>query len=109
MISLPPSSDGRFRRRFLEETATVTSLRHPHIVAVHHRSDLDARLWIAMDYVEGSSAAQLMRDRFPAVWPTGEVLAIVARSPARWTTPTSAAFASRRQAGQHPDDRPARG
>jgi serine/threonine-protein kinase len=30
-----------------------------------------------MDYVEGNNAAQLMADRFPAVSPAGEVLAIV--------------------------------
>ncbi|MFP1151872.1 protein kinase domain-containing protein [Mycobacterium sherrisii] len=77
ILSLPLSSDSRFRRRFLEETPAVTSLHHPHIVEVHDRGDFDGLLWVAMDYVEGSSAAQLMRDRFPAVWPTGEVLTIV--------------------------------
>lgn len=77
ILSLPLSSDARFRRRFLEETAAVTRLHHPHIVEVHDRGDFDGLLWVAMDYVEGSSAAQLLRDRFPAVWPTGEVLTIV--------------------------------
>ena len=44
---------------------------------VHARGEFDGRLWTAMDYVEGSSAAQLMAERFPAVSPAGEVLAII--------------------------------
>ena len=41
------------------------------------RGEFEGQLWIAMEYVEGSNAAQLMADRFPAVSPAGEVLAIV--------------------------------
>ena len=77
VLSLTLSSDRQFRRDFLSETSTVSSLHHPNIVAVHDRGDVDGQLWIAMDYVEGSNAAQLLKDRFPAVWPVGEVLAIV--------------------------------
>ncbi|WAJ46861.1 serine/threonine-protein kinase [Mycobacterium sp. Aquia_216] len=78
VLSLTLSSDRQFRRDFLSETATVSSLYHPHIVEVHDRGDFDGQLWAAMDYVEGSNAAQLLKDRFPAVWPVGEVLAILA-------------------------------
>ncbi|CDO87858.1 hypothetical protein AWC29_03090 [Mycobacterium triplex] len=78
VLSPALSSDRQFRRNFLSETPMVTGLHHQHIVAVHDRGDFDGQLWIAMDYVAGSSAAQLLKDRFPAVWPVGEVLAIVA-------------------------------
>lgn len=77
VLSPALSSDRQFRRDFLSETAAVSSLHHQHIVAVHDRGDFDGQLWIAMDYVEGSNAAQLLKDRFPAVWPVGEVLAII--------------------------------
>jgi serine/threonine protein kinase, bacterial len=77
VLSLALSSDTQFRRRFEQETPAVTGLYHPSIVEVHDRGDFDGQLWIAMDYVEGSSAAQLLKERFPAVWPAGEVLAIV--------------------------------
>jgi serine/threonine-protein kinase len=77
ILSLALSSDSQFRRRFLSETPTVSSLYHPNIVEVHDRGDFDGQLWTATDYVEGSNAAQLLKDRFPAVWPAGEVLAIV--------------------------------
>ena len=55
-----------------------------------------------MDYVEGSSAAQLMAERFPAVSPAGEVLAIIAAvaSALDHARPPRAA-ASRRQTRQH--------
>ena len=44
---------------------------------VHARGEFGGRLWTAMDYVEGSSAAQLMAERFPAVSSAGEVLAVI--------------------------------
>ncbi|MBS4726904.1 serine/threonine protein kinase [Mycobacterium sp. SM1] len=71
------TTDPEFRARFTRETAIATGLCHPHVVAVHHRGEFDGRLWIAMDYVEGVTAAQLMRERFPAGMPVGEALAIV--------------------------------
>ena len=77
VLSPALSADSEFRRRFLSETPTASSLYHPHIVGVGDRGDFEGRLWVAMDYVEGGNAAQLMLDRFPAVSPAGEVLAIV--------------------------------
>ena len=71
------SSDSEFRQRFLSETTSVANLYHPHIVEVHARGEFQGQLWIAMDQVEGSSAAQLMAERFPVVSPAGEALAIV--------------------------------
>ncbi len=77
VLSPQLSSDDEFRQRFVTETASVANVYHPHIVEVHARGEFDGRLWTAMDYVEGSSAAQLMAERFPAVSPAGEVLAII--------------------------------
>ena len=76
VLSLALSTDSDFRQRFLSETA-IASLYHPHIVEVHARDEFEGQLWVAMDYVEGINAVQLMADRFPAVSPAGEVLAIV--------------------------------
>jgi serine/threonine protein kinase, bacterial len=77
VLSPALSSDGEFRRRFHAETALAAGLYHPHIVEVHDRGEFEGQLWVAMEYVEGLSAAQLMAERFPAVWPAGEVLAVV--------------------------------
>jgi serine/threonine protein kinase, bacterial len=78
ILSPQMSSDSKFRQRFASETASATSLCHPHVVEVHARGEFEGRLWTAMGYVEGSSTAQLMAERFPAVSPAGEVLAIIA-------------------------------
>ena len=77
VLSPQISSDDEFRQRFVRETALVANVYHPHIVEVHARGEFEGRLWIAMDYIEGSSAAQLMAERFPVVSPAGEVLAII--------------------------------
>jgi serine/threonine protein kinase, bacterial len=77
ILSPALSTDSAFRQRFLSETATTANLCHPHIVEVHARGEFDGQLWVAMDYVEGSNAARLMAERFPAVSPASEVLAIV--------------------------------
>ena len=77
VLSLALSADSRIPPAISAETPTLANLYHPHIVEVHDRGEFDGQLWIAMDYVDGSNAAQLMKDRFPAVSPAGEVLAIV--------------------------------
>jgi len=77
VLSPALSADSDFRQRFLLETTATANLYHPHIVEVHARGEFEGQLWVAMDYVEGNNAAQLMAARFPAVTPAGEVLAIV--------------------------------
>src|SRR6476620_11335448 len=76
---LPPnvSADPEYRQRFAREADIAASLWHPHIVAVHDRGEHDGQLWITMDYVEGTDAARLMRDRFPHGMPPKDVLEIV--------------------------------
>src|SRR5262249_38677197 len=71
------SAGSEFRQRFRSETPAAANLHHPHIVEVYARGEFEGQLWIAMEYVEGSSAAQLMAERFPVVSPAGEVLAII--------------------------------
>jgi serine/threonine-protein kinase len=71
------SADDEFRRRFRAETPFATSLYHPNIVGMRERGEFEDRLYTVTDYVEGSDAARLAADRFPAVAPVGEVLALV--------------------------------
>ncbi len=77
VLSATLTEDREFRDRFMRETPTATTLYHPHIVEVQHRGESDGRLWITMDYVNGTNAAQLVANRFPAGMPVGEVLATV--------------------------------
>jgi serine/threonine protein kinase, bacterial len=71
------TADPEFRERFNREADLAATLWHPHIVAVHDRGEFDGHLWIAMDYVEGTDAARLMRERFPEGMPEQDVCAIV--------------------------------
>jgi serine/threonine-protein kinase len=71
------SADSEYRQRFAREADMAASLWHPHIVAVHDRGEDDGQLWITMDYVEGTDAAQLMRDRYPHGMPRKDVIEVV--------------------------------
>jgi serine/threonine-protein kinase len=64
------SSDASFRERFIREADLAAGLRHPHIVGVQDRGEHDGRMWIAMDYIEGTDSAQLLQQRYPAGMPT---------------------------------------
>ena len=50
----------RIPERFNREAELAATLFHPNIVGVHDRGEFDGQLWIAMDYVEGTDAGQLM-------------------------------------------------
>lgn len=71
------SSDRSFRDRFLREADLASTLSHQHIVGVHDRGEDQGQLWIAMDYIDGEDAAQLLRRRYPAGMPVELVTAIV--------------------------------
>jgi len=75
------TADGEFRERFNREADLAATLFHPHIVAVHDRGEFEGQLWIAMDYVEGTDAARLVKERYHngmSEDDVGEILAAVA-------------------------------
>src|SRR3954469_23487943 len=71
------SANAEYRQRFAREADNAAALWHPHIVAVHDRGEHAGQLWITMDYVDGTDAAQLMRDRYPLGMPPNEAFEIV--------------------------------
>ncbi|AQT80153.1 serine/threonine protein kinase [Mycolicibacterium litorale] len=71
------SGDGEYRARFEREADIAATLWNPHIVGVHDRGEFDGQLWIAMDYVDGTDAAELLKN-YPNGLPQREVLNIVA-------------------------------
>jgi serine/threonine protein kinase, bacterial len=71
------SADPEFRDRFNREADLAATLFHPHIVGVHDRGEFEGQLWIAMDYVEGTDAGQLMKALYPDGMPEHDVCAIV--------------------------------
>ncbi|WP_327144444.1 serine/threonine-protein kinase [Nocardia sp. NBC_01327] len=75
---LPPaaSADQEFRARFLREAELAARLRHPNIVAIHDRGMDDGCLWIAMQYVQGCDASDLIA-RDPAGLPPWRAVHII--------------------------------
>ncbi|MGB8387572.1 serine/threonine-protein kinase [Mycobacterium sp.] len=71
------TADGEFRERFNREADLAATLWHPHIVGVHDRGEFDGQLWISMDYVEGTDAARLVKERHQSGMPIHEVCAIL--------------------------------
>lgn len=71
------SADREFRERFSREAALAAQLSHPNIIGIHDRGEARGRLWISMDYVPGTDAAQLLRHRYPSGMPRAEVVEIV--------------------------------
>ena len=71
------TADHEFRERFNREADLAATLFHPHIVAVHDRGEFEGQLWIAMDYVEGTDAARLVKERYHNGMSEHEVGAII--------------------------------
>jgi serine/threonine protein kinase len=71
------SADPEYRERFVREADLAATLWHPNIVGVHDRGEFDGQLWISLDYVAGTNAANLLTNRFPAGLPLQEVVKIV--------------------------------
>lgn len=71
------TSNQEFRQRFNREADLAGSLYNEHIVGIHDRGEYEGQLWLSMDYVEGTDAARLLRDRYPSGMPLPEVLEIV--------------------------------
>ncbi len=76
VLTAAAADDREYRERFDREADVVASLWHPHIVGVHDRGDHDGRLWISMDYVEGTDAAAMIAGH-PQGLPPAEVAGII--------------------------------
>ena len=70
------TEDPQFRARFHREAALAARLEHPHIVSVYDCGIEGDRLWIAMRYVDGIDAAELIR-RSPGGVPVERAVGIV--------------------------------
>ena len=43
---------------------------------MHDRGEYDGQLWMSMDYIDGTDAAHLVRERYPTGMPLNEALAV---------------------------------
>ncbi len=51
-----------FRERFVRESRLAASLHHPNIVTVYDAGEADGRLYIAMQYVDGTDLATVLSE-----------------------------------------------
>jgi serine/threonine protein kinase, bacterial len=77
VLATAVSADSEYRQRFNREADVAAALWHPHIVGVHDRGEYDGQIWISMDYVDGTDAGRLLRERYPNGMPKAEVIDIV--------------------------------
>ncbi|WP_137146772.1 serine/threonine-protein kinase [Mycolicibacterium sp. CR10] len=77
ILSPTSTADTEFRARFIREAEMAATLRHPHIVGVLDRGEYDGRLWISMDYVDGTDAGRLIKESYPSGMPERDVSEIV--------------------------------
>ncbi|SUD49139.1 Serine/threonine-protein kinase pknF [Nocardia otitidiscaviarum] len=62
LLGAAVADDPEVRERFLREADTAARLSHPNIVAVYARGRDEHRLWMAMQYVEGTDVAAVLRE-----------------------------------------------
>ncbi|WP_051174897.1 serine/threonine-protein kinase [Nocardia exalbida] len=55
------AADPKFRQRFTREARLAAQVRGPHLVPIHSFGELDGRLYIDMEFIEGSDVAALLR------------------------------------------------
>ncbi len=56
------ASDNVFRERFMREARLAAGLNHPNIITVHEVAEYEGRIFIALEYVEGTSLRDLIDD-----------------------------------------------
>ena len=77
ILSADVSTDPEYRFRFGQESARAAALWHPNLVSLYDRGEFEDRLWLSMDYVDGTDAAQLLTDTYPDGMPADMVIEIV--------------------------------
>jgi hypothetical protein len=60
VIASDLAADDTFRTRFKRESRLAASIRHPNVIAIHDTVEAHGRLFIAMDYIEGSDLRALI-------------------------------------------------
>jgi WD40 repeat protein/predicted Ser/Thr protein kinase len=67
-------------QRFRTEAEAAANLKHPHIVAIHEVGSHDGQHFFSMDFVEGSSLAEVVRNNLLPPRQAAEIVETVARA-----------------------------
>ena len=55
--------DAELRQRFLREARAVAALNHPNITTIHEVGEAEGRHYIAFEYIDGQTLAEIMAER----------------------------------------------
>jgi eukaryotic-like serine/threonine-protein kinase len=61
LISPTLTRDETRRQRFIQEARLAAAIDHPHIAAVYDVGEVDGRIFIVMEYVEGRSLREILQ------------------------------------------------
>ncbi len=60
------AEDAQFVERFRREASSAAGLQHPNIVGIFDRGEFDGTYYIAMEFVEGRTLKDIVREKGPA-------------------------------------------
>jgi beta-lactam-binding protein with PASTA domain/tRNA A-37 threonylcarbamoyl transferase component Bud32 len=60
------AEDEQFVERFRREASSAAGLQHPNIVGIYDRGEWNGTYYIAMEYIEGRTLKDVIRERGPA-------------------------------------------
>jgi eukaryotic-like serine/threonine-protein kinase len=60
------AADEQFVERFRREASSAAGLQHPNIVGIYDRGEWDGTYYIAMEFIEGRTLKDVIRERGPA-------------------------------------------
>ncbi|MEU1206893.1 protein kinase [Nocardia sp. NPDC005825] len=63
LLPVELAEDEDYRRRFEREARLAARLRGPHVVPIHAFGELDGRLYIDMELVDGSDLGKILREQ----------------------------------------------
>ncbi|MFT3660470.1 MAG: protein kinase [Gordonia sp. (in: high G+C Gram-positive bacteria)] len=88
LVDAELSTDQLYRARFAREADVLAQLDHPNIVHLYDRGEMDGRLWLTMEYVDGPDAATLLDEygRLPLPLVTDIVSGVAAALDHAWAT-----------------------
>ncbi|HEY4370673.1 MAG TPA: serine/threonine-protein kinase [Burkholderiales bacterium] len=77
---LPAESLEEVKGRFLREAKSAGRLNHPNIVTIYEFGEADGRAFMAMEFLEGRTLLQLMREARPAYEEAAAIISQIAEA-----------------------------
>ncbi len=76
VLPADPTPDRSRSRRFLREAQAIAGLNHPHICVVHDVGEQEGISYLVMEYLEGQTLRERLRDAAPLPLPDGLTIAL---------------------------------